>query len=52
VASGKTTERSNTMKAAILVLDKCTGHWMTPEGAYSIKVGFADGEFTPVKWLD
>jgi len=24
---------------------------MTPEGAYSIKVGFADGEFTPVKWL-
>lgn len=39
------------MKAAVLVLDKCTGHWMTPEGAYSIKVGFADGEFTPVKWL-
>lgn len=39
------------MKAAILVLDKCTGHWMTPEGSYSIKVGFADGEFTPVKWF-
>lgn len=39
------------MKAALLVLDQLTGHWMTPEGAYVIKVGFADGEFTPVKFV-
>jgi hypothetical protein len=39
------------MKAAILVLCAINHRWMTPEGAYRIKVGFADGEFTPVKFL-
>ena len=39
------------MKAAVLVLDFFTGHWMTPEGAHRIKTGWADAEFTPLKFL-
>lgn len=39
------------MKSALLVLCAINHRWMTPEGAYAIKVGFADGEFTPVKFL-
>jgi hypothetical protein len=39
------------MKTALLVLCKFNHKWMTPEGAYGIKVGFADAEFTPVKFV-
>lgn len=39
------------MKTALLVLCKFNHKWMTPEGAYGIKVGLADAEFTPVKFV-
>ena len=39
------------MKSALFVLCAINQKWMTPEHAYSIKIGFADGEFTPVKFL-
>lgn len=39
------------MKTALLVLCSVNHRWMTPEHAYAIKVGFADGEFVPVKFL-
>lgn len=39
------------MKAPILVLCSVNNKWMTPEHAYSIKIGFADAEFIPVKFL-
>lgn len=39
------------MKTALLVLCSVNHKWMTPEGAYSVKIGFADAEFTPVKFV-
>jgi hypothetical protein len=39
------------MKSAILVLCSINHKWMIPESAYEMKIGFADGYFTPVKFL-
>lgn len=39
------------MKTPLLVLCSINHRWMTPEHAYQIKVGFADAEFTPVRFL-
>lgn len=35
----------------VLILCSVNHRWMFPEYAYSIKVGYADAEFTPVKFL-
>lgn len=40
------------MKTAILVVCSINHRWMTPEGAYHVKTGWIDGEFTPVKWIN
>lgn len=34
----------------ILVLDKEIQHWVTLNDVYCIKTGWADGEFTPVRF--
>lgn len=39
------------MKSALLVLCAVNQKWMIPESAYLVKTGFADGVFTPVKFL-
>jgi len=36
---------------ALLVLCATRQHWVIPEDCYRIKTGFADGEFTPVRFL-
>lgn len=35
----------------ILVLDSQTFEWLRPHDAYIVKTGWADGEFTPVKFV-
>ncbi|QJD54770.1 hypothetical protein PssvBMR6_gp02 [Pseudomonas phage MR6] len=37
--------------SAILVLCAVNHKWMTPEHAYCVKVGYADAEFTPIKFV-
>lgn len=39
------------MKTALLVLCTARNQWVIPEDCYRAKIGFVDGEYTPVKFV-